>query len=405
MTMRALAKSVVAVAVAMLAGVVPVRGQEPEPATRQEAIEQAEAERARALTPQTPEKAEALTARLMSTLQGEGLQFHPFFQSAYSGGGFTLGAGYGRYVSPFNTVDVRGSYTIRGYKRIEAEFVAPRLFERRAELSVLGGWREATEVGFYGFGTNTSSDDRANYSFQQPYFITNMTMRPTRRLLTLIGTFEYTRWNQRPGEGSAPSVETVYTPADLPGLGAKVTYLHTRAAVGLDSRVSTGYARRGGAYGVWAHDYTDPDDRYGFQEIDYEAIQHLPILRDAWVLSLHALGRTTYLKDGQEIPFFMLPSVGGGSSLRGFSSWRFRDRNSLLLQAEWRIIVNRYLDTAFFYDAGKVASSPRHLDFDGLKKDWGFGARFHSPFATILRVELARSNEGVAFVFSSSSAF
>lgn len=32
----------------------------------------------------------------------------------------------------------------------------------------------------------------------------------------------------------------------------------------------------------------------------------------------------------------MLPSVGGGSSLRGFASWRFRDRNSLLLQAEWR---------------------------------------------------------------------
>ena len=59
----------------------------------------------------------------------------------------------------------------------------------------------------------------------------------------------------------------------------------------------------------------------------------------------------------------MLPSVGGGSSLRGFSSWRFRDSNSLLLQAEWRIMVNRFLDTAFFYDAGKVAAQHRRPRF------------------------------------------
>ena len=64
---------------------------------------------------------------------------------------------------------MRGSYTITGYKRVEAEFIAPRLFNRRGTLSVLGGWREATQVGFYGIGTDTSKDDRANYRFQQPY--------------------------------------------------------------------------------------------------------------------------------------------------------------------------------------------------------------------------------------------
>ena len=57
-------------------------------------------------------------------------------------------------------------------------------------------------------------------------------------------------------------------------------------------------------------------------------------------------GRDDLHEDGQEIPFFMLPALGGGSSLRGFTSWRFRDRNSLLLQAEWRVIVNRFLDMA-----------------------------------------------------------
>ena len=79
-------------------------------------------------------------------------RWHPFFESAYSGGGFTLGAGYAHHVSPYNLLDVRGSYTLSGYKRAEAEFIAPRLFHRRGALSLLGGWREATQVGFYGIG-------------------------------------------------------------------------------------------------------------------------------------------------------------------------------------------------------------------------------------------------------------
>ncbi len=114
---------------------------------------------------------------------------------------------------------------------------------------------------------------------------------------------------------------------------------------------------------------------------------------------------TAFNKSNQQIPFFMLPAIGGGSSLRGFTSWRFRDQNSLLLQAEWRIMVNRFLDTALFYDAGKVTARTSDLDFDHLKSDFGFGVRFHGPIATPLRVELAKSNEGLQLVFSASAAF
>ena len=101
----------------------------------------------------------------------------------------------------------------------------------------------------------------------------------------------------------------------------------------------------------------------------------------------------------------MLPSLGGGDNLRGFSSWRFRDRNSLLLQGEWRIMVNRFVDTAFFYDAGKVAPRTADLDLNGLRHDYGFGVRFHTPFSTLFRIDLAHSGEGVNLVFSSSAAF
>jgi outer membrane protein assembly factor BamA len=133
--------------------------------------------------------------------------------------------------------------------------------------------------------------------------------------------------------------------------------------------------------------------------------QHFPILRESWVISLHSQASTTFHKDGQHVPFYLLPSLGSGSNLRGYSSWRFRDRDSLLLQGEWRIMVNRFFDTAVFYDAGKVAGRVSDLDLTGLKKDYGFGARFHTPFATVLRIDIARSSEGTSLVFATSPIF
>jgi hypothetical protein len=382
----------------------PVAAQTAEAGTRTATIEQAQAAKASDLHPYVPNKAEKYLD-YAETILTTGLRFHPYFQSAYSGGGFTLGAGYMSHLGSYNTLDVRGSITLSAYKRIEAEFLAPRLFERQARLSLIGGWREATEVGYYGIGSSTSSDDRANYGFQQPYGAATLDFRPANRALLLRGGFEASQWEQTPGSGSYPSVEQVFTPDAAPGLEARVTYLHSSATVGVDSRPSAGYARRGGFYGATLHDFTDVDGGYGFTQVDYEALQHIPLVREAWVLSFRGLVSTTSTKSDQQIPFFMLPALGGGSSLRGFSSWRFRDRHSLLLQAEWRVMVNRFVDLAAFYDTGKVAADRGDLDLSGLKNDYGLGLRFHGPLATPFRIDVAHGNEGLAIVWAASAAF
>ena len=381
-----------------------VTAQERTGTSRTALIEQAQAEKATKLHPYEPGKGEQIMDRVEDYLT-TGLTWHPFFVSAYAGGGFTLGAGYLNYLSSFSTLDVRGSITFSGYKRIEAEFRAPRLFDRRGVLTLLGGWREATSVGFYGIGIETSKDDRANYSFRQPYGQALLEFWPARRLLMFRGGVELSQWEQRPGSGTSPSVEEIYTPQTLTGLGAKPTYIHTEGTAALDWRTSAGYSRRGGYYGITAHNFDDRDNLLGFQQVEYDLIQHLPIGRDVWVLSLHGHVETTYTKDDQQIPFFMLPSLGGGSSLRGFASWRFRDRHALLLQAEWRVLANRFLDAALFYDAGKVTARRSDLDFDNLKSDYGIGFRLHGPAATPLRIELAKSNEGLVIVFSSKASF
>ena len=378
----------------------------PPPSSRAGEIEQSQAAKAALLHPFQPGRIEAALNRAEDLLVTGQIHIHPFFDSAYSGGGFTLGAGYATHVSAYNIVDLRGSITFSGYKRIEAAFLAPRLFDRRATLNLVGGWREATQVGFYGIGNeNTSKNDRANYSFDQPYGTAALDYWPARKLLVLRGGVEVSQWNQGAGGGSAPSVDEVYTAATLPGLNASPAYVHTSAGLAIDSRSSPGYARRGGLYGVTFHDFRDRGSVFGFRRTDYEAIQHIPILRDAWVLSLHGRLELANAADGQTIPFFMLPALGGGSSLRGFTSWRFRDRNSLLLQADWRVLANRFLDMALFYDAGRVADRRDDLTSGPLKSNYGLGFRLHSPAATPLRIEFAKSNEGLSLVFSSKAAF
>lgn len=380
--------------------------QPPEPATRAGAIEAAQADKAKVLVPYEPNAVEHFLMHAEEKFLAGGIGVHPFFHNAYQGGGFTLGAGYLSHLGSYDTLDVRGSITLIGYKRIEAEYRAPRLFKRRGVVSVVGGWREATRVGFFGIGTdNTSADDEVSYGFTQPYLSANLAVRPTRGAFLLGTGVEYSTWNTQSGSGSLPSIEDVYTPETLTGLGASPTYVQVNGTIGFDSRQALDYSRRGGFYGITARQFNDTDGPYDFTQVDYEAIQHIPILRDAWVLSLRGRVETTFTDDGVDVPYFMLPSIGGGSTLRGFSSWRFRDRNSLLVSAEWRVLVNRFLDTAIFFDAGKVTRSTSDLDLNDLKTDYGIGFRLHGPAATPLRIDLAKSNEGFRIVFAASSAF
>ena len=406
---------VVAIAVLALGALVPAHAQESGD-TRAGVIGAQQAEKAKALTPYVPSRAEKIINTAEEAVFLGEVAWHPYFESAYAGGGFTLGAGRITHIGSYNILDLRGSITFSGYKRLEAEFRAPRLFDRRGVLSVIGGWREATEVGFYGIGPDSSKDGRANYSFRQPYGSATLDIWPMRHLFVVTGGVEYTQWDQREGQGSDPSVDEVYTPDSLPGLGASPTYLHTMGRIGFDWRRGTsgirpargaasGYSRSGGYYGVRVHDFADTDDRYGFTLVNYELIQHVPILRDAWVVSLAGFVETSFPKDGQEIPFFMLPSLGGGSTLRGFPSWRFRDRHRMQATAEWRALVNRFLDVALFADAGKVVPRTGDLDFNDLETNFGIGFRLHGPTATALRIDFAKSNEGLQIVFAAKAAF
>jgi hypothetical protein len=378
----------------------PVEAQE----TRAAIISAEQAKKAAESRPYEPVAAERLILRVKQKLLEMPSGWYPYLTSVYSGGGFTLGAGYRRFTGDRTFAAVQGLYSLPGYKLIEFVTRSPGHARGRLDLGARLGWRDATQVAFFGLGIDSPQDGRSNFRMKQGYLEGTARVRPV-SWVVLDGGVSYEDFTLEEGTGNYPSIEEIYGPAEAPGLGVNPTYLHSMAAAAIDWRPASGYARRGGLYQVLYHSYADRDDTYSFNRLDGELVQHFPILRENWVISLHGAVQTT-LDDDDIVPFFLLPSLGSGSTLRAYTSWRFRDRHSLLLSGEFRWIPNRLgLDMAIFYDAGKVTPEWKDLSLDHLKSNVGIGVRFHTLVATPLRIELARGSEGFNLVFAGSAAF
>jgi hypothetical protein len=393
---------------ACLAAPLPLAAQE----NRTDAIAAQQAEKAQHLTPPQPGKVEQIVVRLTAGFLQVPNGFYPLIDTVYSGGGFTLGGGYRHYVGDRAIWFAQGLYSIKDYKLLETGVYAPGLAGGRLGYRLNAGWRDATRVGYYGLGMDTEYDDRANYRFNETFGEAEATFQPV-PWSVFTGAVTYDAFDTKSGKGEYPPIEQEYTPATAPGLGDDPTFLRITGAAGIDLRPtsgidyrpSAGYARRGGYYGVKYQNWKDVDDIYNFDQVDVDLIQHVPILKETWVLSLR--GRLqAVLDDDDTVPYFLMPSVGSGSTLRAFSSRRFRDRSTVLMQAEWRWIPNRTgLDVAVFFDAGQVARNPSDFSTKDLETDVGIGVRFHSPTTTPLRVELAKGSEGWHLVFAGTAAF
>ena len=392
-------------AVARLAA--PAAGQtEDEPATRAAVIAARQAAKAEVLAPEEPSVGEAVVRKVQTVLLESPGGWYPLAGSVRSGGGLALGGGYRNYYRGDAWVDVHGLYSIRGYKRVEvrAESVADTPAPERAGYALRAGWRDLTRLAYYGVGMETSAADRTDARVRHAYAGGALRARP-RRWIRLRAEADVERYALGPGRGPHPSIETAHAAAAVPGLGETLAFARVGGTAAFDWRQSPGYTRTGGYYGATLQAWLHRDSAYAFERLDVDLAQHVPLLRETWVLAFRGQMQSI-LDDEDVVPFYLLPALGSGSTLRAYGTDRFRGRHALLLSAEWRWTPNRhFFDMALFFDAGKVAARRGDLDLRGLRANWGVGARFHGPSSTPLRVEVAKGSEGWGYVFSTSPAF
>ena len=314
------------------------------------------------------------------------------------GSGFAPGIGYGYTTSSGAVVAAKGVYSIKNYKLLQVSAQSPHFSADRILFRARARWQDAPKVPLYPLGPNPS-EFRTDYAETKTEVSGEALLNPVR--FVRLGAGAGLEWfNTGFSHHENPVGLTLFD--TLPGAGADPRYVHSRAFAALDLRDSEGYTRRGTLVSATYHDYRANEDRvFSFRRVDGAAEQYLPILHGNWVIFLGAWASTTMTDTGREVPFFLMPNVGG-HDLRGFKDYRFRDRHSIAWTAEYRWYAQEFLDAAIFYDAGKAVSTRGALDFKGLHSSVGAGVRLHTSVSTVVRVEVAHSREGMRFIIGFS---
>jgi AAA family ATP:ADP antiporter len=352
--------------------------------TREEELAALKAEKATHLHPYEPTK---LEQRVQTFEQVQGRLFdaplYPFIGSAMDGGGLAVGPAVRQRFGDTGSFDAHAAWSVKNYKAMNANLSLPLMAHNRVRVQAGADYIDAPDVAFYGVGASNAGG-AVDYAYRAKTIgvTTSIEAAPS---LTIGGGLD------------AMQTETVVQ---------SPTYRRTRLFAELDRRSADGYTRSGGLYRIDWSGYSQTNaGTASFQRTDADVRQFIPIFRDNWIIALRAAASTTSTASGQDVPFFMLPDLGGSHTLRGYQPWRFRDRNRLLMSGEYRWTAGSYVDMALFVDAGKVAPRLADLDLSSLTTTFGIGASFHTPISTVTRIELARTREGNSLVFSFSPSF
>jgi outer membrane protein assembly factor BamA len=125
-----------------------------------------------------------------------------------------------------------------------------------------------------------------------------------------------------------------------------------------------------------------------------EIQQYIPFFNQRRVIAMRGRLQTTDVNAAQQVPFFLLPTLGGSDDLRGFPEFRFKDRQSLILNLEYRWEAFSGLDMALFGDAGNVFERVGDIRLDKLETSYGVGFRFNTSKSVFLRLDIGFGPEG-----------
>jgi hypothetical protein len=382
--------------------------------TREAQLERQRAEKATRLEPYEPKKLETLVTRaeegqlrrLIAPHNGFFVEFGYEHRPASSGVGFGGGWRHDLFDRQARAILEAGA-TVRGYWLLRADFSLPRLAGGLLEVGAEDFYRKQPHDDYYGRGPDTTADMRVSYLFEGNQFEGRAIFKPRNWLNvgTRFGTLNPTIG---PGEDDRyPSIEALFNDANSPGLLVQPNYVYGEAFAEVDHRDEPGNARAGGYYTIAWRRYADTDlNRYSFHRLDAHARYFIPIFDKKRVFALQTEFVSASAADGDQVPFYMQPTIGGSHSLRSVKDYRFRDQSVFAFNVEYRWEAFSLLDMALFTDFGTVAPRVSDLDFGNLEAAYGIGFRLNTSRHVFYRVDIATgAGEGVLFLFKFSNVF
>jgi hypothetical protein len=265
--------------------------------------------------------------------------------------------------------------------------------------------QDMVQITYFGAGTETLENDRSEYGLSSSDFVGFASFQP-QPWLAVEGRLGVVRPTLKapagPFSGEHPDARLTFpndagmTAGDIP------SFVHGGVSIVADTRDEPGYPMQGALYrAAWTR-YNDRDQgEFSFDRYELEAARFIPMVGRRSVLVLRGWGVLT--PSSQSVPFYLMPSMGGDGTLRGYLNYRFHEKNMLVLNAESRWALSKHVDGAFFVEAGDVV--PRAGDLGIGRKTFGFGLRLHRDTSNLLRLDLGHGRDGWHFLFRTSEPF
>ena len=393
----------------LLCGVSPAVAQS-EPQTRAEALRQEREKKQQQLKENEPDPLQ----RGLNYAENRGLfliardGFHPKIQTLTTGSGYAFGAGY-RTRSLFARQGVLELWTagsLKKYWAMESRAFFPALADGRVMALGVASLREYPREDFFGLGPDSRRGDHSSFALRTMRVSGQAGVRVARPLTVGGGLAVLQPRTGRGRNRTVPSIEQRFDAQSAPALGERLNFVESTLFAELDYREPLN-ARKGGFYRLDVTRFRDADEAWTFNRTELDLRQYIGLLGGRRVLALRGwLSTADAPESSNGVPFFLMPSLGGNDTLRGFRNYRFRGPHAMLLQAEYRWEIWAGLEAALFYDAGKVALRRADLDFRGLQDDYGFGFRFNTMNAVVLRIDTAfGSRDGKHFHIALGGVF
>jgi hypothetical protein len=309
------------------------------------------------------------------------------------GAGFALGPAF-RYNTPTYDFKTSAAGSLKKYFTGEASIRFPGTlgtndyFKRRGPyLEVYARHRDFPQEDFFGLGPDSQVSDRSDYAVRDQFG--RVSAGYERGLFEGGVGLGYLAASIGAGQDKQmPSSTEIFTPAEMPGVLDRTSFLVVEPFVELRTMDRAVNDQSGGVYRVSFSQYRDQDHgRYSFTMWQADLRQYVAFLEDTHVIALRGWAASTNPDAGDEVPFYLQPTLGGARTLRGYHTFRFRDRSALSLQAEYRWKLNAFLNAALFYDAGAVAATIS--DLGRFERNYGFGFRAGGRWNTALRFDVA----------------
>jgi surface antigen Omp85-like protein len=404
--------------------------------TRTELLKQAREEKTAHLQPQQPSG----TEKALYWVEKGGFQesaqfnikgFYPRFSSLSTGSGLAPGVRYWKPEIKGTPLDFQlaGAISLKGYELYELQF--GKVERKSAEFFLgannWGGFSGATRMAavepsyylyldihyrhfpqedFFGIGPDSLLTDRTDYLLRDATFDVAAGYQFNRYIGGGLRV-GYMRVRTAGGTDQRfPDIDQTFNSATAPGLTEPADYLHLGSSLFIDYRDRPGNPHSGGLVGIAFNRFNDRNQNlFDFNRLVFDARQYLPLGSNQRVAAFRFFTSMDDPGGSGQVPFYMMETLGGGETLRGFHEFRFRDRNVLYMSGEYRWEAWPALEFALFYDVGKVYPDSSDFNFDHLERSHGFGIRFKTPSSVFLRIEAATSREGRRIFFRFGHSF